>query len=69
MKILLIAYINNIELETTPVFDISTDTKTKEYLEKFPMGQSPGFETNSGFCLSESAAISFYSKYTQLILG
>ncbi|KXN70839.1 glutathione S-transferase [Conidiobolus coronatus NRRL 28638] len=60
MKVLLIAYINNIELETTPGFDIGTDTKTNEYLAKFPLGQSPGFEAKSGFCLYESAAISLH---------
>jgi glutathione S-transferase len=62
MKILLISDINELELETVPGFDIPTDTKTPEYLKKFPMGQSPGFETKNGFCLSESAAIAVHGK-------
>jgi glutathione S-transferase len=62
MKILLISDINELELETVPGFDIPTDTKTPEYLKKFPMGQSPGFETKNGFYLSESAAIAVHGK-------
>jgi glutathione S-transferase len=62
MKITLIAAINGLELETVPEFNIPTDTKTPEYLAKFPMGQSPGFESNDGFCLSESSAIALHGK-------
>ncbi|KXN70842.1 glutathione S-transferase [Conidiobolus coronatus NRRL 28638] len=60
MKITLIAAINGLELETVPEFNIPTDTKTPEYLAKFPMGQSPGFESKDGFCLSESSAIALH---------
>jgi glutathione S-transferase len=62
MKILLIASINEIEIETVPDFNIPTDTKTPEYLSKFPLGQSPGFESKDGLCLSESSAIALHGK-------
>jgi glutathione S-transferase len=68
MKVLLIAAINGLELETIPGFDIPTGTKTPEYLAKFPMGQSPGFETKTGLCLAESAAIAIHGKLNNMLL-
>ena len=34
--------------------------KTPEFLEKFPLGKIPSFETPSGFRLTESNAIAYY---------
>ncbi|KXN66488.1 glutathione S-transferase [Conidiobolus coronatus NRRL 28638] len=71
-KCILTAEFNGVEIETTPDFKFYVDNKSEEYIAKFPMGQTPGFETSKGTLLSESAAIAFYiaqSKKDTTLLG
>ena len=36
------------------------ETKSKEFLAKFPLGKVPTFEDSEGFFLNESDAIAYY---------
>ena len=49
---------NGLELtfKNTPM----PETKSKEFLAKFPLGKVPTFEDSEGFFLNESDAIAFY---------
>jgi hypothetical protein len=47
----------NLQLKETRAY---SDTKTPEYLAKFPTGKIPGFEGSDGFVLLESSAIARY---------
>jgi hypothetical protein len=49
----------NIQLKETKV---NPDTKTPEYLAKFPTGKIPAFESSDGLLLVESTAIARYGK-------
>jgi elongation factor 1-gamma len=59
-KCILVADFSGVEIETTPDFKFGVDNKSQDYTSKFPMGQTPGFETSKGTLLSESAAIAYY---------
>lgn len=49
----------NIQLKETKV---NPDTKTPEYLAKFPTGKIPAFESSDGLLLVESTAIARYGR-------
>ncbi|RKO86991.1 hypothetical protein BDK51DRAFT_35188 [Blyttiomyces helicus] len=62
---------NGLEIEVVPTA-VGTDTKTPEFLAKFPLGKVPTFETTDGFYLYESSAIAQYiasSKEGTTLLG
>ncbi|KAG6328992.1 hypothetical protein ID866_10096, partial [Astraeus odoratus] len=53
------AAIGGHEIETVPC-EFGVTNKTPEFLQKFPMGKIPAFESNDGFTLFEGAAIARY---------
>ncbi|KAJ1676459.1 hypothetical protein EV182_008157, partial [Spiromyces aspiralis] len=59
-KVLIAAKYVGVDIETTPNFQISTDTRTPEFLAKFPIGKVPAFETPEGFAVTDSTAIAYY---------
>ncbi|KAJ1561988.1 Elongation factor 1-gamma, partial [Nowakowskiella sp. JEL0078] len=65
-KVIIAAKYNGLEVELVPV-EIGKDNKvclpnfiTPEFLNKFPLGKVPAFESSNGFTLFESNAITSY---------
>jgi len=59
-KILIAAHYNELEVEIAE-FEIGTDNKKPEHLEKFHNEKVPAFESTEGdVCLNESGAIAYY---------
>ncbi|KAK6829704.1 hypothetical protein PG990_012042 [Apiospora arundinis] len=54
-----VAAINGLEVEVPADFQME-QTKTPDFLSKFPMGKIPAFEGADGFCIAEGAAIAMY---------
>ncbi|KAJ9055147.1 Elongation factor 1-gamma [Entomophthora muscae] len=59
-KVRLTAELSNVHIDYDESFEFGKSNKTPEYLAKFPLGQTPGFESNDGLLLTESTAIAFY---------
>ncbi|KAH6657516.1 putative translation elongation factor eEF-1B gamma subunit [Truncatella angustata] len=71
-KIFAAATLNGLELQVPSDFEPGETNKTPEFLNKFPLGKVPAFETPEGFKLVESSAIASYiagqgSKRDQLL--
>ncbi|CAE1237496.1 EEF1G [Acanthosepion pharaonis] len=49
-----------------PAFQFGETNKSKEFLDKFPIGKVPAFENSSGECFFESNAIAHYVGSAQL---
>ncbi|KAE8204955.1 hypothetical protein CF327_g7678, partial [Tilletia walkeri] len=60
VRILALANYVGAELEYKEISIPKGDTKTPEYLAKFPWGKLPAFEGSDGFCVTESCAITRY---------
>lgn len=58
-KILIAAKYNGLEIEQVPI-KMGETNKSPEFLEKFPLGKVPTFETPEGFTLYESNAITYF---------
>ncbi|ROW00367.1 hypothetical protein VMCG_07244 [Cytospora schulzeri] len=59
-RALVVAALNGLEVNVPADFNMAVDTKTPEFLAKFPLGKVPAFEAADGFCLSEGSAIAAY---------
>ncbi|KAI9292688.1 glutathione S-transferase [Neoconidiobolus thromboides FSU 785] len=71
-KPLITAKLSGIEIDYDSNFKFGVDNKTEEYLSKFPLGQTPAFESKDGLLLTESDAIAFYiasQKENNTLLG
>lgn len=60
-RVLAVAKLAGVELETDSSFTMTQDWKTPEFLAKFPFGYLPAFEGKDGLKLQECAAIADYS--------
>lgn len=60
-KAAIAAKYNGVEIEF-PAFEMA-DSKTPAFLEKFPMGKIPTFESANGETLFESNAIAYYGAF------
>ncbi|XP_031559769.1 elongation factor 1-gamma-like [Actinia tenebrosa] len=58
-KILIAAEYSGTKINLPP-FEAGKDNKTAEFVQKFPLGKVPAFETSDGKCLYESNAIAYY---------
>lgn len=58
-KALIAAKYNHVEIEL-PSFTFGSTNKEASFLQKFPFGKVPAFETADGHCISESNAIAYY---------
>lgn len=58
-KALIAAKYNNVEIEL-PAFQFGVTNKEASFLQKFPFGKVPAFETAHGDCIFESNAIAHY---------
>lgn len=58
----LTAKLSNVHIDYDEAFEFGKSNKTPEYLAKFPLGQTPGFESADGLRLTESTAIAFHGK-------
>lgn len=59
----LAAKLSQVLIDYDESFEFGKSNKTPEYLAKFPLGQTPGFESADGLRLTESTAIAFHSKH------
>ncbi|XP_069116628.1 elongation factor 1-gamma-like [Argopecten irradians] len=65
-KALIAAKYSGANVTVSPVFKLGETNTTKEFLEKFPLGKVPAFESNNGDCVFESNAIAQYVGNAQL---
>ncbi|XP_061163244.1 elongation factor 1-gamma-like [Saccostrea echinata] len=66
-KALIAAKYSGADVKVSPGFKFGETNKSKSFLEKFPLGKVPAFESASGDCLFESDAIAQYVSNAQLI--
>ncbi|KAI1807558.1 glutathione S-transferase [Daldinia bambusicola] len=55
-----VAAFNGLEVPLAEDFKMAVDSKTPEFLAKFPMGKVPALECADGFCIAEGAAICYH---------
>nr|CAD7590674.1 unnamed protein product [Timema genevievae] len=65
-KILIAAQYAGTNVKVSPDFVFGETNKTKDFLNKFPLGKVPAFETSDGKYLTESNAIAYYVANAQL---
>lgn len=58
-KALIAAELNGLTIDV-PEFTFGVTNRTEDFLNKFPMGKVPAFESVDGTCVYESNAISYY---------
>uniref|UniRef100_A0A8W8I0T1 Elongation factor 1-gamma n=4 Tax=Magallana gigas TaxID=29159 RepID=A0A8W8I0T1_MAGGI len=66
-KALIAAQYSGADVKISPGFKFGETNKSKSFLEKFPLGKVPAFESASGDCLFESNAIAQYVSNAQLM--
>ncbi|XP_046849796.1 elongation factor 1-gamma-A-like [Xenia sp. Carnegie-2017] len=65
-KILIASQYSGTKITVSPNFKLGETNKSKDFLEKFPLGKVPAFETSDGTCIFESNAIAKYVSNGQL---
>ncbi|KAI0241113.1 Elongation factor 1-gamma [Massospora cicadina] len=59
-KVRIAAKLSHVELDYDGSFEFGKSNKSSEYLAKFPLGQTPAFESKDGLLLTRSTAIAFH---------
>ncbi|OWF43661.1 Elongation factor 1-gamma [Mizuhopecten yessoensis] len=59
-KALIAAKYSGAKVTVSPDFKLGVSNTTKEFLDKFPLGKVPAFESSNGDCVFESNAIAQY---------
>jgi len=65
-KALIAAQFSGVAVKVAPDFVFGETNKSESFLQKFPTGKVPAFETSTGQTLTESNAIAFYLANDQL---
>nr|XP_022332183.1 elongation factor 1-gamma-like [Crassostrea virginica] len=66
-KALIAAQYSGADVKISPGFKFGETNKSKSFLEKFPLGKVPAFESTAGDCLFESNAIAQFVSNAQLM--